>query len=49
MELRHRSGRSQVPTDQTGRFTVVDLQRGPLSLRCQAASGRLVETDWFVA
>jgi hypothetical protein len=49
VEVRHRCGRLEVPADEVGRFTADDLAPGPVSLRCQAATGRWVETDWFLA
>jgi len=49
IEVRHRAGRTQVGADEVGRFTVEDLPPGPVSLRCQSADGRWVETDWFLA
>jgi hypothetical protein len=49
VEVRHRVGRSEVAADEVGRFTAEDVPPGPVSLRCQAAEGRWVETDWFIA
>ena len=49
VEVRHPAGRIEVPADEVGRFVADDLPPGPVSLRCHAAGGRLVETDWFLA
>jgi hypothetical protein len=49
VEVRHRGGRLEVAADDVGRFTADDLPPGPVSLRCQGAGGRWVETDWFLA
>ena len=48
VQVRHRRGRVEVSADEVGRFTADDLPPGPVSLRCQAAGGRWVETDWFL-
>ena len=49
VEVRHAAGRIEVPADEVGRFVADDIPPGPVSLRCHAAGGRLVETDWFLA
>lgn len=32
--------------DELGRFQVTDLRPGPISLRCEMADGRAIETGW---
>ena len=52
VDIRHRGGTLEVAADEVGRFAVDDLPAGPVSLRCEAtgaASGLVVETDWFLA
>ncbi len=48
VEVRHASGSLTIEVDELGRFTVDDLTPGPVSLRCQAASGATVATDWVL-
>lgn len=36
-----------IPVDELGRFDVGDLAPGPLSMRCEPAGARAVETGWL--
>ena len=49
VEARQFAATTTVEADEVGRFTVVGLQSGPVSLRCEAqGGGAAVVTDWFV-
>jgi len=46
--VRHGGGTLELVADEVGRFVAHGVSPGPVSLRC-AISGRVVETDWFLA
>ena len=46
--VRHRDGTVELEADELGRFACEQVPAGPFSLRCAAASGVPVETDWVV-
>ncbi len=48
VQVRHRDGTAAVAADEVGRFSIDNVARGPVSLRCEV-DGRIVETDWFIA
>jgi len=49
VELRHRGGPATVEADGMGRFAFPGVLPGPVSLRCDPASGAgTVCTDWFL-
>ena len=48
IEVRHAGGSVRLEADALGRFTADELAPGPVSLRCRAASGATVATDWVL-
>ena len=48
VEVRHGGGAVTAEADELGRFSVDDLEPGPVSLRCAGASGPVVVTDWVL-
>jgi hypothetical protein len=49
VEIRHGGGVLQVDTDSHGRFTVDDVEAGPVSLRCRREeASAVVATEWVM-
>jgi hypothetical protein len=46
IEVRHLDGSSFVSADELGRFDLVQVPHGPVSLRCEAGAGGRIATDW---